>query len=157
MFKDVRRKDRKLNNEQAFEIIEKGEYGVLSTSGENGCPYGIPVNYVLYDNSIYFHCAQEGRKLQNINFNNQVSFCVVAYAQVQPEKFISRYESAVVFGQAAEAIGAEKEKAMVEFARRFCKDNFNEVLEHVNHFFNSVKIIKITIEHVTGKSSLQHR
>ena len=35
-------------------------------SGEDGYAYGVPLNYVYVDNSIYFHCAKEGHKLDNI-------------------------------------------------------------------------------------------
>lgn len=46
MFYEMRRKDRLLTEKEAREILSEGEYGVLSTMGENGYPYGVPVNYV---------------------------------------------------------------------------------------------------------------
>jgi uncharacterized protein len=154
MFKEMRRVERKLATEKALEILEKGEYGVLSTIGENGYPYGVPLNYVFNDRVIYFHCAQTGNKLENIQFNNKVSFCVVTYAKVQPEKFVSQYESAIVFGKTEAVNGEEKERAMVEFIRKYCKDNFQEATDHIHQFFKSVKVVKLMIDHVTGKSHL---
>jgi nitroimidazol reductase NimA-like FMN-containing flavoprotein (pyridoxamine 5'-phosphate oxidase superfamily) len=41
----IRRKDRALSEEEAFKILKAGEYGVLSTVGEDGYPYGVPVSY----------------------------------------------------------------------------------------------------------------
>ncbi|TGE34372.1 pyridoxamine 5'-phosphate oxidase family protein [Desulfosporosinus sp. Sb-LF] len=154
MFKEIRRKERKLDTAEAFEILEKGEYGILSTIGENGYPYGVPLNYVLNDNALYFHCAREGNKLENIQFNDLVSFCVVTYAKVQPEKFVSLYESAIVFGKTVEVIDEEKERAMVEFTRKFCKDNFREAIDQIHQFLQSVKVVKLTIDHVTAKTNL---
>ena len=45
MFREIRLKDRIVNGEKAIEIITKGSYGVLSTIGEDGYPYGVPLNY----------------------------------------------------------------------------------------------------------------
>ena len=59
MFREIRLKDRVVTDEKAIEIISKGSYGVLSTIGEDGYPYGVPLNYTYTDNCICFHCAQE--------------------------------------------------------------------------------------------------
>ena len=40
MFKEMRRKDRKLEPSDALEILTKGEYGILSTIGEEAIPMG---------------------------------------------------------------------------------------------------------------------
>ena len=76
MFKEMRRKDRMLTKEELLDIMATAEYGVLSTVGEDGWPYGVPVNFVYNGGKIYFHAALTGQKLDNILFNNKVSFCV---------------------------------------------------------------------------------
>ncbi|SFV61245.1 Pyridoxamine 5'-phosphate oxidase-related, FMN-binding [hydrothermal vent metagenome] len=45
--------------ESINKILEKAEYGTLALS-DNGKPYSIPVNFVLLDNSIYFHGSHKG-------------------------------------------------------------------------------------------------
>jgi len=100
MFREIRLKDRLVNDEKAVEIITKDSYGVLSTIGEDGYPYGVPLNYTYFDNCICFHCAQEGHKLDNINFDNKVSFCVVTKSDVFGNEFDTDYESAIAFGKA---------------------------------------------------------
>lgn len=42
---DIRRSDRAQSESTAVEILKKGSYGVLSTVGADGYPYGVPVNY----------------------------------------------------------------------------------------------------------------
>ena len=64
MFREIRRKDRILDNELAIRLLEEAEYGFLAMSGINGYGYGIPINYVKEGDSIYFHCAPEGYKLE---------------------------------------------------------------------------------------------
>jgi hypothetical protein len=44
MFREIRLKDRAANDERTIEIIKSGSYGVLSTMGEDGYPYGVPLN-----------------------------------------------------------------------------------------------------------------
>ncbi|MFL0197848.1 pyridoxamine 5'-phosphate oxidase family protein [Clostridium sp. WILCCON 0269] len=72
-----------------MEILINGEYGVLATNGEDGYNYATALNYVYINDKIYFHCATEGHKLDNIKVNNKVSFCVVGKTQVVPNKFTS--------------------------------------------------------------------
>jgi nitroimidazol reductase NimA-like FMN-containing flavoprotein (pyridoxamine 5'-phosphate oxidase superfamily) len=74
MFREMRRKDRSISSEQAIQLLKNGQYGVLSTIGENGYTYGVPLNYVYHEGNIYFHCAVEGSKIDNIMFNNKVFF-----------------------------------------------------------------------------------
>ncbi len=49
MFKEMRRIDRKLDDQEAYKLLEEAQYGVLSTIGENGFPYGVPLNYAYVD------------------------------------------------------------------------------------------------------------
>ena len=94
MFYEMRRKDRLLTEKEAREILSEGEYGVLSTMGENGYPYGVPVNYVYLNDNIYFHCAADvGHKLENIKYNNHVCFTVVTNESVLPEALTTKYDS----------------------------------------------------------------
>ena len=62
----IRRTDRRLDDAAAMALLKRGEYGILSTSDKHNQPYGIPVNYVVMEGSIFFHCATEGQKLENI-------------------------------------------------------------------------------------------
>ena len=85
MFREMRRKDRSIDKRQAVQLLEAGQYGVLSTVGENGYTYGVPLNYVYHKGNIYFHCAVEGNKMDNLMFNNRVSFCVIGTTEPIPD------------------------------------------------------------------------
>ena len=56
-FREMRRMDRKISDNQARELLKNNTYGVLSTIGVDGYPYGVPLNYVFFNDAIYFHCA----------------------------------------------------------------------------------------------------
>ena len=100
----IRRKDREIETNDAINLLTKCEYGVLSTVGNDGQPYGVPLNYVYKDNCIYFHSARGGHKIENIENNSKVSFCAIGYTNVLPSKFGTEYESVVAFGNASEVI-----------------------------------------------------
>ena len=63
----------------------------------DGTPYGVRLIFCVIDNCIYFHCALEGQKIDNIECNKLVSFCVVENTEILPDKFATKYESAIVF------------------------------------------------------------
>jgi len=97
----MRRSDKELPENEAREMLKKGSFGVLSTANKNGMPYGVPVNYVYEDGRIFIHCASSGHKLDNISQNSDVSFCVVEYAKVIPERFSANFRSAIALGKAS--------------------------------------------------------
>ncbi|NLW24419.1 MAG: pyridoxamine 5'-phosphate oxidase family protein [Clostridia bacterium] len=151
MFREMRRKDRELGKEEIFEILKKGEYGIFSTISQNGYPYGLPVNYVYTNGSIYFHCAVEGHKLDNIKNNDKVSFCVVGPTQILPDKFSTKYESVIVFGRAIEVSGDEKNRALLELINKYSPDYIEQGKEYIQKKNKDSKVIKIKTEHITGK------
>ena len=122
MFREMRKKERALGMEESEEILKNNTYGILSTVGPDGQPYGLPLSYAYRDNAIYFHCAVEGQKLDNLEANNRVSFCVVGQTCTLPEKFSTIYESVIAFGEVSELTGEEKDQALLELVPD-CRQN----------------------------------
>ena len=69
------------------QILDKVEYGVLALGGE--IPYAVPVNFVYFNNSIYFHGSLKGKKMEMIQKNNNVSFSVIYEDIIIPSYFAS--------------------------------------------------------------------
>lgn len=156
MFEEVRRKDRLLEPERALELLQEGEYGFLSMgAGENGYAYGIPINYA-YDEeqqTLYFHCAQEGHKIRNMKKNEKVSFCVVGNTQPIASKFTTAYESVIVFGKVNLNLSdEEKRRALRLLVSKYCK-GYEEVGEkYMDKSWSRTKTFKVAIEHMTAKA-----
>ena len=153
MFKEMRRKDREILSKQLEEILFYGEYGTLSTISENGYPYIVPLSYVYYDKCIYFHCAKEGHKLENIKLNNKVSFCVVTDTEVLPSKFSTKYKSVIAFGTASEVTDNLKENILIQLIDKYSKDFLDKGKKYIEKARENTKIIKIDIQHMTGKAN----
>jgi uncharacterized protein len=152
MKRNVRRKDREMDTETATQLLTKGEYGVLSTTGPDGQAYGVPLNYVFNDNRLYFHCALEGHKLDNIKANNKVSFCVVGKTRVLPDKFSTEYESAIVFGTASEVQGEERHNALLSIIEKYSPDFMEEGKKAIAKYDEKTTILKMDIAHISGKA-----
>ena len=153
MFRQIRLKDRAVNNEKAIEILTKGSYGVLSTMGEDGYPYGVPLNYTYFDHCICFHCAQEGHKLDNINFNKKVSFCVVTKSDVLDNEFDTDYESSIAFGKATVITDdSEKKDILLSVLNKYSADYLKAGNNYMKKNWDETKVIKMKIEHLSGKA-----
>lgn len=152
MERKIRRADRALPESAAKEILRAGEYGVLSTVSGDGQPYGVPVSYSYTGDVIYFHCAVEGHKLENLSGNNQVSFCVVGKTRVLPDKFATNYESVIVFGRAYEVTDDEKHKGLLEILKKYSPDFIDKGLRYIEGDGPKARVYKIVIEAMTGKS-----
>lgn len=150
--KGVRRSDREIPIQEAKEILDNAEYGIFSTVSKDGQPYGLPLNYVYKNESLYFHCAMSGHKLENIEHNAKVSFCVVGKTKVLPEKFATEYESAVVFGVASEVHGAERHDALLWLLEKYCSDYIEEGKQYIEQKDKATKVFKIAIDRISGKA-----
>ena len=148
----MRRSDRAVEEEDALDILKQGEYGVLSTVGPDNQPYGVPVNYCVIDDSIYFHCAIEGRKIDNFTHNPKVSFCVIGNTCVLPSKFGTEYESTIVFGLLSEVFNNEKQKALEGILHKYSSNYFEEGLKYIDALKEKTRVFRIAIETITGKS-----
>lgn len=57
-------KHRELSRQEAFEILEEGEFATISTVDPDGTPYGVPVSYVMMDEKLYIHTGKRpGHKI----------------------------------------------------------------------------------------------
>jgi uncharacterized protein len=152
MHHELRRKERALTEPEAMEILERGEYGILSTCDPDGQPYGIPLSYCLENGAIYFHCAVEGRKLNNIAAGSRVSFCVVGRTSVLPDQFATKYESVVISGGAAEAFDAEKQRALEGLLAKYSAAFRLPGLDYIEAKRELTRVFKISIEDICGKA-----
>ena len=151
MFREIKNTKKQIAHEEALALLKDGEHGVLSTMGEDGYPYGIPLNHVFHDGKIIFHCADQGHKLENIAFNPKVSFCVVAQADIVPEKYTTRFKSVIAFGTARLLEGDEKTAGLMALVKRFAPDNLANVEAYIKKRVNKTTVVAMDVAHLSGK------
>lgn len=148
----MRRSDRQLSETEALIILDKGEYGTLSLSSAAGEPYGIPVNYCSLDGKVYLHCAMDGYKIDLLAENPRASFCVVGDTEVLPGSFGSKYESCIVSGVAAEALGVEKQKALEGLIFKYSGEYVPEGMKYIEKLSGVTRVFGISIDSISGKA-----
>lgn len=157
MFKEVRRQNRILEDEEHIsELLRNSEYGFLNLgTTDNGYGYGIPMSYAYEEktNSLYFHCAPEGQKVDMLQVNNKVSFCVVGITKPIGEQFTTLYESVIAFGKAdIDLSDDEKRKALRLLVKKYSPE-FEELGEkYMEKSWKRTFTFKIKIEHITAKA-----
>ncbi len=154
MDRKMRRNDRELTKQEAFEVLNAGEYGVLSLYGDDGFPYGVPVSFVVYNENIYIHCSSDsGYKKECLKVNPKVSFTAVASTHLLPEQFATNYASAIVSGVCEVISGdLEKKQALDAIAHKYSPDFHQEGQKYIKINWSKTDILKISIKEITGKS-----
>lgn len=151
----LRRKDRAITDKEAIAILDQAEYGVLSTVSADGKPYGVPLNFCVIDHCIYFHCAVEGHKIDNIKQNKHVSFCAVGDTEILPDKFGTKYESVIVSGEIEEVFGEDKQKALEGMLKKYSAGFFENGLAYIKTLKEKTRVFKIKVIELSGKSRKQ--
>jgi len=94
---------------EMIRILASTNIGRLATVDAEGYPYITPLNFVFHDGCVYFHCAPEGEKLDNLARTPRVCFEVdvpLAYLEVDfnPDRNPCRthqlYHSVIIRGVA---------------------------------------------------------
>lgn len=151
---EIRRQDRTLDRADAIELLSTGEFGILSMVDEDGMPYAVPLSYA-YDgcDSVYIHCAGEGRKMRAIRKNENVVFVVVGNTEVLPSRFTTRYESVLVRGTAHVGLPEdERRKALRLILEKYSPDDMEVGLHYAEKSFARTDIIRIDINTVSAKA-----
>ena len=152
MMKELRRQDRAITHEEARAFLKEAEYGVLSTVTANGKPYGVPLSFCVIDQCLYFHCAVEGQKLDNLKHNQSVSFCVVGNVELLPEQFGTRYQSVVVAGEAEEVFTSDKQAALEALVQKYSPQFVDKGLKYIDAMTKKARVFRIGMNTVTGKA-----
>lgn len=151
----MRRNNRMLDEKSALRILQDGEYGILSTCGEDGYPYGVPVNYVFSEGRIFFHCAANaGHKLANLRFCDKVCFTVVGSHSVDEAGFTDRYESVICFGTARLlADDTQKRSALLALVEKYSPNHREQGLKLIESALSRTDICEIAITAMSSKGN----
>jgi nitroimidazol reductase NimA-like FMN-containing flavoprotein (pyridoxamine 5'-phosphate oxidase superfamily) len=144
-----------MDADETAAIMRSCTHGVLACWGDDGYPYAVPVNYVYADEKIYFHSAAVGHKIDAVARSPKVSFAVVAEDTIVSEEFTSHFRSAIAFGTARVAHGAERLFAFRELARKYSGDQPDADRERAIADCPAL-IVAIDVAHLTGKQAKEY-
>ena len=153
MFRELTRKHLALSREECIRILREEKRGVLSVLGEDGYPYGMPMNHWYHEaeGALYFHCGRAGHRLDALGRSNKVSFCVYDGGERQEGQWFWHVRSVIVFGR-MEIVDDWDEVIRVATAlsRKFTDDE-GYIAREIKAFAHETRLLKLTLDNITGK------
>ena len=151
MFRPMRRFKQQLSQESCEELLRTQPRGVLAVAGDDGYPYAVPMDFTYEDGCLYFHCAQTGHKLDAIDRCDKVSFCVMDEGFRREGEWPLNISSVIVFGRMRRVTDEEEMIRRVRSLGLKFNPDPADVEREIRESLHHVCILKLEIEHMTGK------
>jgi nitroimidazol reductase NimA-like FMN-containing flavoprotein (pyridoxamine 5'-phosphate oxidase superfamily) len=146
-----------LTEADVYQYLADNHTGRLATCDAEGQPYIVPLNYIYFNNCIYFHCAHEGKKLDNIKANPKVCFEVSqtdkTYFGDKACQCSTRYTSVIAAGTAQIVSETEEKVAVLNtITMKFANGRPYSVIDAT--LAATCTVVRIEIETVSGKKNV---
>lgn len=157
MFREVSRQNKRIPLEESIAILKSSKRGVLSVNGEDGYPYGVPLNhyYNEEDGCLYFHGGKAGHRIEAIMNDPKVSYCCMDNGRARENDWALEFRSVIVFGR-AEFIEDEViiRNIADKLSRKFTDDDSYINRELSSSLFKT-SLFRLVPEHITGKKVIE--
>lgn len=142
-----------ISREECIRILKEEKRGVLSVLGDDGYPYGMPLNhwYNEEDGKLYFHGGKAGHKIDAMRAHDKVSFCVFNEGFRKKGEWALNISSVIVFGRVS--FVDDYERAM-GITRQLCykfTDDEEYIANEISRSGPATLVFELTPEHMTGK------
>lgn len=149
--KPMRKTSRQQDANWALEVFDKAPYITVSFCRPDDTPYGLPLSLVRKNAStFYFHCAEEGEKIDCLKNNPVVSLSAVSRCtpvfEKEKKNYTEHYRSAIAIGR-CEWVEDKTEK--VEALRLLCERFLPKFMSHfdeaITRSLDRTTVIKIIL------------
>lgn len=153
MLRKMRRFAQEVSEEICERVMTTAKRGVLSVIGDDGYPYGIPMNfyYDMKTREIYFHGAKEGHKADAMKANDKVCFTTWDEGFKKDGDWAWNVTSVISFGH---AYVVEDEARRVEILTALGEKYYPQGEDFQSEIISSggrAQITAIKVECMTGK------
>ena len=149
--RQMRKASRQKDAAWALEVFDRSPYVTVSMTRPDGTPYGLPLSLIRSDEkTFYFHCADEGEKIDCLKSNPIVSLSAVSKCSPKYEEdknnFTEYYHSAIALGK-AEFVNDREEKiqALRLLCQRFLPKYMDHFDEAISRSLDRTTIVRITL------------
>ncbi len=153
MFRELTRKYKAATREECIRLLESEKRGVLSVQGDDGYPYGMPMNhwYDAESGCLWFHCGHGGHREDALSRCDKVSYCVYDEGWTKPGDWVKHVTSVIVFGR-MEIVDDMDEivRAATALSLKFTDDEAY-IAREIKAFAHETRLLKLTPEHICGK------
>lgn len=149
--KEMRKIQRKRDALWAYEVFDRAPYVTVSFIRPDGSPYGVPLSLVRKDEeTFYFHCADEGEKIDCMKNNPIVSLSAVSRCTPKYEEdknnFTEYFKSAMAVGRTT---FVEEREEKIEALRLICERFLPTYMQHfeeaINRSLDRTTVVKIIL------------
>ena len=153
MFREMRRKNQQLPEDECHRILQSATSGVLAVAGDDGYPYAVPLSFAYTDGTLYFHVAKSGHKLDALRRNAKASFCIIEQDKIVSEEYTTYFRSVIAFGTVRIVEdNSEKRHGLDLLADKYSPKETAESREaEISKLTNALYVLEMDIEHLTGK------
>ena len=153
MFRPMVRFKQQISEEECIRVLKEQKRGVLSMIGDDGYPYGVPINhwYCEEDGKLYFHGNLKGHRVDAVERCDKVSFCVYDEGYRKEGEWALNINSVIVFGRIAKVTDEEKRIRIISDLTRKFTDDEAYLARELKGSLQRTLLLELTIEHMTGK------
>lgn len=148
---------------QVETFITKARIGHLGVT-DGDFPYVVPLNYAYYNDQLYFHGANEGKKVRIIKENNHACFSICdeygTMVDPVPAKTDTAYMSVMIFGEIEEVTDLdEATQAMQMMVDKYVPGYYERAVRksHVQNYRSSLgastAVYRIDPQTITAKAN----
>lgn len=153
----MRRQDREIKDPSLLsDVLQQGKFIVLALSHLD-VPYIVTLNYG-YDhaqNTVYFHCAKEGLKLQYIDSNPKVCATVILDKGYIQSECAHPFTTVVIRGVIERVDDTAVKKHGMMTILNHLESNPTTIAEqklHNDKIYDDICILKMVIKDISGKT-----
>lgn len=152
----MRRKDREIKDkEEMIKIIDHSTICWIAMARDNA-PYIVPMNFGFKDQVVYLHSIAEGLKVDILKNNPKVCAAFTQSIELMPSAVVCetdmKYQSVLVFGKALFIKKEDKKKEALDIiVKHYYKNLLNKKIEYTTASLESIVIIKVRVQKMTGK------
>ncbi len=153
MFRPMNRPKQAMDQAECIDLLRSQRRGVLSVLGDDGYPYGIPMDhyYCPEDGKLYFHSGKNGHKIDALRRCEKASYCVIDQGVSADRGWALDFRSVVVFGRVELT---EDRDVVCEMTRRLSRlftDDEDYITGEIARFGPATLLLVLTPEHISGK------
>ena len=153
MFRELKRKNKQVSNEECIRLLKSEMRGILCVLGDEEYPYGSPMNfwYNEEDGNLYFHSGKVGHRLESLRKHNKVSFCIYDQGYRDEGDWALNITSVIVFGK-MELI--DDVDTIVDICTRLSYKYTQDeefINSEIKKFARGTMLLKLVPEHICGK------
>lgn len=153
MFRELTRTKQQLSPEESIEILKQEPRGILSVNGDDGYPYGMPMDhwYCEEDGCLYFHSGKKGHRTDAMRRCDKASFCVYDAGYRKEGEWSLNIKSVILFGHLEIIEDFDRAMAVTRQLSLKYTDDIEYIDREIRQSGKNTLVFRLVPEHITGK------